>query len=1395
MDRKRGWISFILIFAFVILSFNLISAASCSITTSCAPDNTVMKLSSNNNAHGSLWNQGTYTYYLCCDFTGIHSCFSNDNNTVLRLSAPSNAHAEIPSLTNYPLANRVCFGNLSCMKSSSPCPSGYFSMVSLSADTNAHLGEFGSAYSTKICCKFYMNPLFCGDNIVTTPAEDCDGSNLNGASCLSLGYDGGTLACYAVGTPDQCEFNTAGCTTCGNNDVQIGEGCDDGNKNNGDCCSSTCTVEPGCVCVGDPSCCYDTTPGYSWLKNGVNFNSGGVLRSGDVLTMRFNEDFCKPSGAGTAFYIYEGATSRATSPSTVVSGLPGTTTSTYTAPLSFLQALGPSTSQILFRTTVDGNVYNSNTITVDTIYCGDGTCDSAAPDNENCNTCPADCGCNPVTQECSAGVCVGLCDLTSATWNYSTPVGSTIVAGTPVRLNLAGTNCNGKTISFEIREKDALGGGNSVTSNPSNIVFGASTYGLWTAEWQSEGFPESDPPEYYFIASVLGYSETIQSPNSGVSDNALLRVRQPPQCGINGCQTAIGENCLTCPADCGCSGATPVCDASGSCVAECTLTSKEWNVSSALDGQQVALTVYGTNCNGQTVNFNIMEYDALATDDPVEFAANPVTVVMSGGQATTRWFAEWPGFGDGETSPEYYFIPSISVLGKSITDKTPRLSVSQVITCPNGVINTNEDCDGSNLNGQDCTYLGPEYEGTLACASDCSFDFDGCYIPPCDITYVNWSVSTPVGAPVVEGTPVRVNVYASNCEGKTITFEVREKDGTGSSVIASTPSPILSFPSSGVAQSPQWAAFYVDDSGVFESNPPEYFVIASVQGEAESYTSSNSGVNDAALLRVTIPPPNCPNGVITAPETCDCGADGICTDAELDNKDCEDVAGPGYTGTLSCSGTCGFDVSGCIPPCSLDNAYWSAAEVVAGTSVRLNVEGSNCAGETITFEVFEDDGSFGDDAITSAGGTNPNPILSFPSSGNLGYIDWNAFYMPDNEIGQSEPPEFYFRATVQGSSPLEQRDSGNMNVLNAGACAGITYCSDYKTQGECDPDLCTAGENEPTCDETPTYDPITRCTTTPECDCQWVGDPTTGSCQPETIIGTPVCDNYACQPGVDECWLGGDACQVNSDSCTCEDGYNPNALGYCTPAHVCDPLTDICWLQGDLCTDECICQTGYTPNGDGTCGASNPNVCDPATDDCWLMGDKCQYDCTCEVGYTPNGLGYCDPIHVCDSLDECWILGNGCQDDCTCTNNDPDGSGGCMSGGSLPDLGESKCEYTTSGTDTCGEGVTVIERTIVGIMNWDPLNNFLSVPSWGVEGVNIFLRDGAYRYDPSNQYTECTTDRTQSIQCPATVELPFFGIYQVLIAIAIVGLIYLVYVLRKDDSKKSKSGRKYKKRK
>lgn len=91
----------------------------------------------------------------------------------------------------------------------------------------------------------------CGDGHLDT-GEACDGSSLGSATCVSLGFDTGTLSCDG-----NCKLVTAQCSRrCGNGVIDIGEACD-GTLGVSACatfgyqaCSASCTLETShCVTV------------------------------------------------------------------------------------------------------------------------------------------------------------------------------------------------------------------------------------------------------------------------------------------------------------------------------------------------------------------------------------------------------------------------------------------------------------------------------------------------------------------------------------------------------------------------------------------------------------------------------------------------------------------------------------------------------------------------------------------------------------------------------------------------------------------------------------------------------------------------------------------------------------------------------------------------------------------------------------------------------------------------------------------------------------------------------------------------------------------------------------------------------------------------------------------
>ncbi|MFC1655756.1 MYXO-CTERM sorting domain-containing protein [Patescibacteria group bacterium] len=143
----------------------------------------------------------------------------------------------------------------------------------------------------------------CGDGVADLPHEECDGSDMGGSTCTSLGLGSGTLSCY-----QNCIINTQSCTTvepqCGDNNVDAGEDCDDGNRINGDGCDENCYTETadcgnGQIDVGEEC---DPGDGGSIPEdlNGATCESRGNLGGGTLLctsSCRFDETYCDPGYA------------------------------------------------------------------------------------------------------------------------------------------------------------------------------------------------------------------------------------------------------------------------------------------------------------------------------------------------------------------------------------------------------------------------------------------------------------------------------------------------------------------------------------------------------------------------------------------------------------------------------------------------------------------------------------------------------------------------------------------------------------------------------------------------------------------------------------------------------------------------------------------------------------------------------------------------------------------------------------------------------------------------------------------------------------------------------------------------------------------------------------------
>src|SRR3989344_4394748 len=141
--------------------------------------------------------------------------------------------------------------------------------------------------------------------------------------------------------------------------------------------------------------------------------------------------------------------------------------------------------------------------------------------NSNCN--------GFITSSCT------ICQLTGAFWGMPSAV-----ENQTINLRVTGTNCNGKTISFNVFEKDYLDSDDASLIKPINATFNGNTATTtWKAEWQCDGDLLGlgvcvwGNPQYYFVASINS-TRTIKS-------GSLTVQRATAVCGDNITQT--GEEC------------------------------------------------------------------------------------------------------------------------------------------------------------------------------------------------------------------------------------------------------------------------------------------------------------------------------------------------------------------------------------------------------------------------------------------------------------------------------------------------------------------------------------------------------------------------------------------------------------------------------------------------------------------------------------------------------------------------------------------------------------------------------------------------------------------------------------------------------------------------------------
>lgn len=179
--------------------------------------------------------------------------------------------------------NGTCAGN----ESIATCPSDCF----------CGNGTCDGGENNSLCPTDCPSSATCGNGNIEAP-EQCDGSALGGATCLTQGFDGGTLSCNS-----NCTFNTSNCTANTQCTIVPQSGCTAGYKCTVDTATTNRCVTAGTqaemtVCDADSDC----LPGLTCAPAHASLSEGVCRRYCTSKTVYSDNNECTGSAGSACYY-------------------------------------------------------------------------------------------------------------------------------------------------------------------------------------------------------------------------------------------------------------------------------------------------------------------------------------------------------------------------------------------------------------------------------------------------------------------------------------------------------------------------------------------------------------------------------------------------------------------------------------------------------------------------------------------------------------------------------------------------------------------------------------------------------------------------------------------------------------------------------------------------------------------------------------------------------------------------------------------------------------------------------------------------------------------------------------------------------------------------------------